>query len=248
MVAKNSAAMVSWKLLAESPTAPVYVQPGQVHVSTAAAEAVAILGSCVAVCLWDPYAGVAGMNHFMLPTLAGVGAESCRHGTLAMRTLHEKVLAADPRIRSFYDQLLARLRALLRRAAGAGVDLGELSDGELAEVEAHLRACPACTADALGRLHDLQVLQTHVAAVQALPPSGRQVPAGGLDVIAQSIEAECRHLHARYLSASPALAELCETVRHQVAPQLAAQSRRRAMRPLKMALSRTGHRPVARRA
>jgi CHAD domain-containing protein len=102
--------------------------------------------------------------------------------------------------------------------------------------------------DALGRLHDLQVLQTHVAAVQTLPPSGRQVPAGGLDVIAQSIEAECRHLHARYLSASPALAQLCETIRHQVAPQLAAQSRRRAMRPVKMALSRAGHRPVARRA
>ena len=26
-----------------------------------------ILGSCVAVCLWDPERGVGGMNHFLLP-------------------------------------------------------------------------------------------------------------------------------------------------------------------------------------
>ncbi|EKE72679.1 MULTISPECIES: chemotaxis protein CheD [Roseobacteraceae] len=26
-----------------------------------------ILGSCVATCLWDPVAGVGGMNHFLLP-------------------------------------------------------------------------------------------------------------------------------------------------------------------------------------
>ena len=101
----------------ESPTAPVYVQPGQVHVFTAAAEAVAILGSCVAVCLWDPYAGVAGMNHFMLPTLAGVGAESCRHGTLAMRTLHEKVLAAGAQS--------LRLRARVFGGATIGIAVGD---------------------------------------------------------------------------------------------------------------------------
>ncbi len=102
--------------------------------------------------------------------------------------------------------------------------------------------------DTLGRLHDLQVLQTHVAAVQAEPPTGRQVPPGGLDVIAQSIEAECRHLHARYLSVAPALVELSGTIRHQIAPQLAAQSPGRSRRPLKMALSRAGRRPAARRA
>ena len=34
--------------------------------------------------------------------------------------------------------------------------------------------------DTLGRLHDLQVLQSHVAAVQA-EPSDRSLPDGGLD-------------------------------------------------------------------
>jgi chemotaxis protein CheD len=102
----------------ESPTAQVYVQPGQVHVFSEPGEAVAILGSCVAVCLWDPYAGVAGMNHFMLPTLAGVGAESCRHGTLAMRTLHEKLIAAGAQS--------LRLRARVFGGATIGIAVGDL--------------------------------------------------------------------------------------------------------------------------
>jgi chemotaxis protein CheD len=100
------------------PAAPVYVQPGQVHVFTGAVEAVAILGSGVAVCLWDPYAGVAGVNHFMLPTLAGgVGGESCRYGTLAMKTLHEKVLAAGGHAH--------RLRARVCGGATIGISVGD---------------------------------------------------------------------------------------------------------------------------
>lgn len=104
------------------------------------------------------------------------------------------------------------------------------------------------TQDNLGRLHDLQVLQRHVAAVQADPPAGRQVPAGGLDVIAQTIETECRHLHARYLASVPALLQLCQTTRHQTAPQLALYARRHAARPLKMALGTRGNRAAVRRA
>ena len=50
--------------------------------------------------------------------------------------------------------------------------------------------------DTLGRLHDLQVLQAHVAAVQA-EPSGRSLPDGGLDIISRALEDECRHLHAQ---------------------------------------------------
>src|SRR6476659_9622357 len=46
--------------------------------------------------------------------------------------------------------------------------------------------------DTLGRLHDLQVLQEHVAAVQTKPPT-RQVPAGGLEAVARLLEEECRH-------------------------------------------------------
>ncbi len=96
--------------------------------------------------------------------------------------------------------------------------------------------------ETLGRLHDLQVLQSHVAAVQA-QPSGRSLPDGGLDIISRTLEDECRHLHARYVATMPRLVEANDMTRAVVVPDLA--RRTRALKMTKMTLKA---RPVARRA
>jgi len=89
--------------------------------------------------------------------------------------------------------------------------------------------------DTLGTLHDLQILQTHVAAVQA-KPSGRTLPEGGLDIIARVLEDQCRHLHARYVALIPKLTDAIVATRSIVVPQLAHRSTRARKRPLKMTL------------
>ncbi len=83
----------------------------------------------------------------------------------------------------------------------------------------------------LGRLNDLRVLETHVAAVQAAPV-GRTGP--GLAAIAGRIEEECRRLHGRYVAQTEAIGNLVVIVRSDLVPRL---TRRR--RPLKMGLRRT---------
>ena len=88
--------------------------------------------------------------------------------------------------------------------------------------------------DTLGRLHDLQVLQHHVAAVGAAPRRRRTTPDAGLAILARLIEDECRLLHGRYVAAQPALREAVTRARHDVAVRLTA--RRRAARPVKMTL------------
>jgi CHAD domain-containing protein len=93
--------------------------------------------------------------------------------------------------------------------------------------------------DTLGRLHDLQVLQTQVVAVQAAPGE-HSLPDGGLDVISRSLEDECRHLHARYVAGMSKLADVVETTRKVVVPELAHPAR-----TIKMTLKA---RPAARRA
>jgi CHAD domain-containing protein len=98
----------------------------------------------------------------------------------------------------------------------------------------------------LGRRHDLQVLQHHVAEVQAAPPVRRGAQDGGLDALHRMLEEECRHLHARYIAMYPALLELAETCATVIAPQLTRHARR--SRPLKMALQAGRSRPAARRA
>lgn len=53
-----------------------------------------VLGSCIAACLWDPEAGVGGMNHFLLPDGPGEDATSLRYGLHAMELLINGLLRA----------------------------------------------------------------------------------------------------------------------------------------------------------
>ena len=75
--------------------------------------------------------------------------------------------------------------------------------------------------DMLGKLHDLQVLQTHVAAVQAEPRPAGHRRARRSRTLARNIEDQCRHLHGRYVASLPALREATAAVRKTIVPQLA---------------------------
>lgn len=53
-----------------------------------------LLGSCVAVCLWDPETRVGGMNHFLLPHSVSGDGEPARFGVHAMDLLICEMLKA----------------------------------------------------------------------------------------------------------------------------------------------------------
>lgn len=50
-----------------------------------------ILGSCVAVCLYDPYKKTGGMAHYMLPMWNGEGLASPKYANIAMEKLLDKM-------------------------------------------------------------------------------------------------------------------------------------------------------------
>ncbi|MBN9481184.1 MAG: hypothetical protein J0I52_13160 [Bordetella sp.] len=65
-----------------------------------------VLGSCVALCLRDPVAGVGGMNHFLLPEGSNSGTDAGRrYGAYLMEVLINDVLKAGGR----RDRLEAKL-------------------------------------------------------------------------------------------------------------------------------------------
>lgn len=73
----------------------VKILPGEYYVTNADMLIVTVLGSCVSACIRDPKAGVAGMNHFMLPDARdgdGVVSASARYGTYAMELLINQLL------------------------------------------------------------------------------------------------------------------------------------------------------------
>jgi chemotaxis protein CheD len=46
-----------------------------------------VLGSCVAVCIYDPVRKMGGMNHYMLPLWNGEGLASAKYGNIAIEKL-----------------------------------------------------------------------------------------------------------------------------------------------------------------
>ncbi|MFK8053460.1 MAG: chemoreceptor glutamine deamidase CheD [Woeseiaceae bacterium] len=71
------------------------VLPGYFYVTKHPEEIMTVLGSCIAACIRDPFAGIGGMNHFMLPIGendrtdawgAGMSAAN-RFGNFAMENL-----------------------------------------------------------------------------------------------------------------------------------------------------------------
>jgi chemotaxis protein CheD len=77
----------------------LYLQAGQLVAIAQPAVITTILGSCVAVCLWDERLAIGGMNHFMLPFVTAKQNASPRFGTVAWETLLAELtsLGAQPR-------------------------------------------------------------------------------------------------------------------------------------------------------
>jgi len=71
-----------------------FLHAGQIFVSSAAESIVLILGSCVAVCIWDPLKGIGGATHYLLPEWDGRGVPSPRYGNVAVSALLQKLAEA----------------------------------------------------------------------------------------------------------------------------------------------------------
>jgi chemotaxis protein CheD len=85
-------AMDSIVVTGEKPPS-VYLYPGQLVVTGDISLVTTILGSCVAVCLWDPKTMIAGINHYLLPKNPLRGQSDARYGNTAIETLIDQMVA-----------------------------------------------------------------------------------------------------------------------------------------------------------
>jgi chemotaxis receptor (MCP) glutamine deamidase CheD len=73
------------------PEKSIYI--GEVFASRQPTVIKTLLGSCIAVCLWDPVTRIGGMNHFLLPrSLNGSQDDPARFGVHAMDLLIGEML------------------------------------------------------------------------------------------------------------------------------------------------------------
>lgn len=64
-----------------------YLQPGYLYFTRAAATIRTVVGSCVAVCLWDKELNYGAMNHFLSPEIHKPDHATPRYGNVATAAL-----------------------------------------------------------------------------------------------------------------------------------------------------------------
>jgi chemotaxis protein CheD len=72
------------------PDAIVYVHPGRTLAGSRGESFTTVVGSGIAVCIWDPVRGLGGMAHFLLPD-SGNAPGATRFGNVAMKGLVESI-------------------------------------------------------------------------------------------------------------------------------------------------------------
>ncbi|MFH0709679.1 MAG: chemotaxis protein CheD [Pseudomonadota bacterium] len=70
-----------------------FIHVGQIHVDSSPAAISTVLGSCVAVCLYDAKLGIGGMNHYLLPFWNGNGLQSPKFGNISIPKLIESMFS-----------------------------------------------------------------------------------------------------------------------------------------------------------
>jgi chemotaxis protein CheD len=72
----------------------IFIHVGQIYVGTKPTEISTVLGSCVAVCLYDKLRMAGSMNHYLLPLWNGNGLQSPKFGNISIPRMIEAMMEA----------------------------------------------------------------------------------------------------------------------------------------------------------
>lgn len=152
-----------------------YLTQGEFRVSRDANEQFStILGSCVAVCLWDPISAMGGMNHFLLPGVQGGAVDgSLRYGVHAMEMLINGLLKMGAQRN--------RLEAKLFGGARISANLRDVGSSNAAFAREFLQAEKIpCRAESLGGTQARRIIfrpTTGYARQMLVPDAAAALPA-----------------------------------------------------------------------
>ena len=82
-----------------------------------------ILGSCVAICVWDKVLKTGGMNHYMLPFWNGQGLASPKYGNIAIEKLIQKMANMGSHKRSLITKVFGGGEVILVNSSTFNIGL-----------------------------------------------------------------------------------------------------------------------------
>jgi chemotaxis protein CheD len=96
-----------------------YLHTGHLLVSSEPAVMITVVGSCIAVCLWDERLEIGGMNHFLLPHRIAAHHPAFRFGTLATTELVDRLVALGSRPKDLRAKVFGGASMLVPGVTGA---------------------------------------------------------------------------------------------------------------------------------
>ena len=99
-----------------------FLFPSTLFVEPLPHRVLTILGSCVAVCLYDERLKYGGINHYMLPWWDGKGMPTPKYGDVAIERLIQKMISLG----SYQEHLVAKIfgGANQHSAVESGISVG----------------------------------------------------------------------------------------------------------------------------
>ena len=82
-----------------------FIHSGQLYVAARPTYIHTVLGSCVAVCLYDSVNQISGMNHYLLPLWNNDGLQSPKYGNISIPKLIEAMEAVGSQRRNMVAKL-----------------------------------------------------------------------------------------------------------------------------------------------
>lgn len=126
-----------------------YLHAGHLIVSATPAAVTTILGSCVAVCLWDRRLSIGAVNHYLLPNWAGQGHSSPRFGNVAIDLLLRQLLGLGCQTRNLEAKLFGGACVIASFRQNGGDHMGA-KNVELARRLLAGHGIPVAAEDVLG--------------------------------------------------------------------------------------------------
>jgi chemotaxis protein CheD len=127
-----------------------YVLVEQVVVPEEPCELATILGSCVAVCLWDRVKKVGGMNHFLLPETVNQ-ADSLRGGIASTRKLIQTMLAKSCQVKNMEAHIFGGAQRFFKEESLLSVGKQNVEAAKLVLFEAAILVLSHDTGGEAGR-------------------------------------------------------------------------------------------------
>lgn len=105
-----------------SETQKYFLLPGLIKATRQPTEITTLLGSCVAICLWDSKLNIGGINHYLMPYWNGNELASPKYGDIAIESLINRMLSLG----SLRENLIAKVfgGASLLKSSEYSFDIG----------------------------------------------------------------------------------------------------------------------------